>query len=226
MCAWSCSAGRSPRAARSRSAIFRRSSAIWQALRSQSRSWRRSARSCRPWRPRPSACSTSLPRRRSPPIPRCPLRRSISAAMCRSATCASAMTPSSRSSTTGAATCPPAERSPSSGRPVPARPRWSSCSCAFTMWMPVRSSSTGATCATMRAATCAAPSAWCCRTRGCLRARSWKTSATAARMRPMLRSSRRPRPRAPMPSSARCPAAIRWSSTRTRRMSHRGKSSC
>lgn len=121
---------------------------------------------------------------------------------------------------------PAGKRSPSSARPAPARPRWSSCSRAFTMWMPARSSSTGATCAIMRAATCAAPSAWCCRTRGCLRARSWKTSATAARTRPMLRSSRRPGPRAPMPSSARCPAAIRWSSTRTRRTSRRGKSSC
>lgn len=112
------------------------------------------------------------------------------------------------------------------GPTAPARPRWSSCSCAFTMSTPARSSSTGATCATMRAATCGAPSAWCCRTRGSLRARSWKTSATAAPRRRTPRSSRRQRPRAPTPSSARCPAATRWSSTRRRRTSPRGKSSC
>ena len=57
------------------------------------------------------------------------------------------------------------------------------------------------------AATCAACSAWCCRTPGCSAAPSARTSPTAARARPRRRSARPRRPRASTTSCARCPTA-------------------
>ena len=53
-------------------------------------------------------------------------------------------------------------------------------------------------------------SAWCCRIPGCLTAPSWKTSATAGRMRPMKRSSPPPKPPTSIISSAPCRTATRW----------------
>ena len=72
-----------------------------------------------------------------------------------------------------------ARRSPSSGRPAPARRRWSTSSCGSTTSTPGGSRSTASTSPRCAVPTCAARSAWCCRTRGCSRGRSATTSATA-----------------------------------------------
>ena len=86
--------------------------------------------------------------------------------------------------------------------------------------------STASTSARCRAATCAACSAWCCRTPGCSTAPSATTSPTAARAPPRRRSARRPRRRTPTTSSARCRTATTRCSTRTPPTSRRARSSC
>ncbi len=72
-----------------------------------------------------------------------------------------------------------AGRWPSSGRPVPARPRWSTWSCGSTTWTPGGSPSTASTSRSCAGPTCARRSAWCSRTRGCSAAPSATTSRTA-----------------------------------------------
>ena len=62
-----------------------------------------------------------------------------------------------------------------------ARPRWSTCSCASTRPRRDGSPWTAWTSATCTAGTSAAPSAWCCRTRGCSTGPSATTSPTAGK---------------------------------------------
>ena len=54
----------------------------------------------------------------------------------------------------------------------------------------------------------------------------WKISVTDGRRRQMKRSLQRQRRLMPIISSARCPAAIIWSSMKTLRMFRRGRNSC
>ena len=69
-------------------------------------------------------------------------------------------------------------RLPSSARPVPARPPWSTCSCASMRFPAARSRSTAWTPSPCRAGTCTTSSPWCCRIRGCSAALCARTSPT------------------------------------------------
>ncbi len=73
--------------------------------------------------------------------------------------------------------------------------------------------------------TCAIPSGWSCRTRGCSTGRSARTSPTGATARPRRRSSRPPRPRTSTTSCGRCPTATTRSSTTTPRACRPARSS-
>ena len=111
-----------------------------------------------------------------------------------------------------------ARPSPSSARPAPARPRWSTWSCGSTSSTRGRITLDGVDITDDAAApTCAAGSAWCCRTPGCSRARSATTSPTAGPTPPRTRCSRRRGRRSWTGSCTRCPTATTPWSTRTAR---------
>lgn len=95
-----------------------------------------------------------------------------------SATYSSATNRASRSSTTSPPPSRPGRRSPSSARPVPARPPWSTCSCASMRFPAARSRLTAWTPSPCRAGTCTTSSPWCCRIRGCSAALCARTSPT------------------------------------------------
>lgn len=98
-----------------------------------------------------------------------------------------AMCPTASCCRTFALTPNPACALPWSAPRAAARRRSSTCCCAFTISMPVTLRSMAVPRVTTRAQACAAPLAWCCRIRGCSRARLRKTSPTAV---PTPRASR------------------------------------
>lgn len=75
-------------------------------------------------------------------------------------------------------------------------------------------------------ASCAAATAWCCRTPGCAPAPSARTSPTASPTPPTKRSLPRPRQPTPTASSAACRTVTIPSSRRTAATSARARSSC
>ena len=77
--------------------------------------------------------------------------------------------------------------------------------------------------ASSRGTTCAGPSGWSSRTRGCSTARSARTSPTAVRTRTRRTSWRRPRPPTSTTSCGPCPTATTRSSTTTPRTCRPGE---
>ena len=98
-----------------------------------------------------------------------------------SITSPSATSPTSPSSRTSTSTSSRGRRWPSSARPGPARPRWSTCSCASTRSTPGTSTSTARIPRDAPRRRSAACSGWSSRTPGCSPAPSGTTSPTARR---------------------------------------------
>ena len=111
-------------------------------------------------------------------------------------------------------------------RPGPARPRWSTSSCASTSWTPGGSPSMASTSPRCAGPTSARRSAWCCRTPGSSAGLSAATSPTATRTPQRRRSS--PPPRRPSSTAlcAACPPATTPSSTTRAATSAPARSSC
>ena len=107
-----------------------------------------------------------------------------------------------------------------------ARQRSSTCCCVFTILMPDASWSMAGLRVTTRARACAAPLAWCCRIRGCSRARWRKTSPTAVPTPRASRLSKLPSARMRTSLSCSCQAATIRSSARTAARLARVKNSC
>jgi ATP-binding cassette subfamily B multidrug efflux pump len=117
-------------------------------------------------------------------------------------------------------------RSPSSVRRAPARPRWSTWSCASTSSTAGGSRSTGSTSPRCQGLRCADGSGWCSRTPGCSTARSGTTSSTAVPTRPRRSCSRRRGRRSWTGSCTPCPTATTRSWRRTAATSPRASVSC
>ena len=106
------------------------------------------------------------------------------------------------------------------------RRRSSTCCCAFTISMPATSRLMAGLRVTTRAQACAMPLAWCCRIRGCSRARWRKTSPTAVPTPRASRLSKLPSARMRTSLSCSCQAATIRSSARTAARLARVKNSC
>ena len=141
------------------------------------------------------------------PITTAPSPTPGSPATCGSTTWTLATHRTRSSSTTSPSTPSPVRRSPSSAPPVPVRRRSPTSSTASTTSTTARSATTASTSTRSRRPTCGIPWAWCCRTRTCSPALSWRTSATATWRLMTKSASQQPSWPAPTTSSAVCPRA-------------------